>query len=235
VLDGDGVITHKFFEPNLAMRVGSARLLRAALDEPLGFRSPSADGEAADTEVSGFLADPQRTLLGEVTAEVWLDADELAPGITHDLVVTFRVPDGLHLYADPAPAGSVAAGVELNNPSSNLIAGPVATPPTTPLVVAGTGEVLNVYDGDVTLAIPLTFNGTGTVRDEGGRFVEISGTVRWQACDDQACGLPATQPFRLLVAAGINPVPDIGSRGGGPGTKPMNGTAHFKRMIARRT
>ncbi|MEL7158660.1 MAG: protein-disulfide reductase DsbD domain-containing protein [Actinomycetota bacterium] len=169
----------------------------------------------------------------EVTVTVAVDADELAPGIVHDLQVTFAVPEGQHLYRDPVPPGMVAAAVELETEGTGLIPRPMVAPPTRPFTLSGTGDVLQVYEGSVVLTVPFTHNGSGSITTTSGREVAVRGVVRWQACDDEACGLPRRMSFDLRLPVGVNPRPDIG-RAGGPGHRPMNGDAHFARMTERR-
>jgi hypothetical protein len=67
---------------------------------------------------------------------------------------------------------------------------------------------------------------------DGVRTVTVSGTVCWQACDENECGLPASQDFSFQVEAGFPVLPDMGP---GEGRVPaMNGAAHFKKMVDRR-
>ena len=82
------------------------------------------------------------------------------------------------------------------------------------------------------LRLPVAQNGREMEKDDDGRWVTISGRVRWQACDDEACGLPAEHPFTFRVRAGYTVMSDIGP---GEGKVPaMNGGTHFEKMIARR-
>jgi len=91
---------------------------------------------------------------------------------------------------------------------------------------------LRVYDGDVVLRLPVTQNARAMHKDDDGRYVTISGWVRWQACNDVECFLPEPQPFSFRVEAGF---PVLGDMGPGDGRVPaMNGAAHFQKMINHR-
>ena len=213
VVDADGIIVAKFFEHNFAARSGPEQLLAAALG--LEFEVP-APGDGQDA--------------GRVSAEVRIDGDRLPMGVTRQIVATFRVPDGQHLYSEPVPDGLVAAAIELDDDDGILSYEPV-TPPTEPLTLSGSGQTLQVYQGDVVLRLPVAQNARHMQKDDQGRFVTISGRVRWQACDDVECFLPESMPFSFRVEAGF---PVLGDMGPGVGRVPaMNGARHFQRLIDR--
>ena len=214
VIDADGIIVAKFFEHNFAIRPGPEQLLAAALGHEFEVPAPS-DGEPA----------------GRVSAHVRIAGDRLPMGVTRQIVATFRVPEGQHLYGEPVPDGLVAAAIELDDLDGILSYEPLA-PPTSPLTLTGSGETLQVYEGDVVLRLPVTQNARKMQKDDEGRFVTISGRVRWQACDDAECFLPQSMPFSFRVEAGF---PVLGDMGPGVGRVPaMNGAQHFQRLIDRR-
>lgn len=214
VIDADGVIVAKFFEHNFAVRSGPEQLLAAALGRQ--FEVPGPSGEAT---------------AGRVSVDVRIDGDRLPMGVTRQIVATFRVPEGQHLYGQPVPDGLVAAVIELDDLDGILSYEPVA-PPTSPLTLTGSGETLQVYEGDVVLRLPVAQNARKMQKDDEGRFVTISGRVRWQACDDAECFLPESMPFSFRVEAGF---PVLGDMGPGVGRVPaMNGAQHFQRLIDRR-
>ena len=214
VVDADGIIVAKFFEHNFAVRSGPEQLLAAALGKEFEVSAPGI-GKDAD----------------RVTAEVRIDGDRLPMGVTRHIVATFRVPQGHHLYGKPVPDGLVAAAIELDDNDGILSYEPV-TPPTEPLTLSGSGQTLQVYEGDVVLRLPVAQNARHMQKDDQGRFVTISGRVRWQACDDAECFLPESMPFSFRVEAGF---PVLGDMGPGVGRVPaMNGAQHFQRLIDRR-
>lgn len=211
-IDANGTILEKFFEHNFAVRPGPEQLLAAALGQ-------SFEVELADGPVE------------EVTVEVRFEGDVLPSGVTRELVATLRVPDGQHLYSEPVPEGLVAATIEIDEDPGILTYTPLA-PATRPLTLAGSGDTLQVYDGDVVLRLPVAQNARAMEKDEEGRWVTIKGRVRWQACDEQECFLPQSTPFEFRVHAGFPVLADMGP---GSGKVPaMNGERHFKKMMDRR-
>lgn len=214
VIDADGTIVAKFFEHNFAVRSGPEQLLAAAL------------GQEFAVPVAGASPDADR-----VSADVQIDGDRLPMGVTRQIVATFRVPQGQHLYGEPVPDGLVAATIELDD-NDGILSYELLAPPTSPLTLSGSGETLQVYEGDVVLRLPVTQNARHMQKDDEGRFVTISGRVRWQACDDTECFLPESTPFSFRVEAGF---PVLGDMGPGVGRVPaMNGAQHFQRLIDRR-
>ena len=170
VMDAAGLITHKFFENNLAVRVGPEQLLRAV------------HGESNQTTP---LAAPQR---GEVSTQVLLDGEELAVSVQRDLVARLAVPVGRHLYAYPAPAGSVAVDLELD-PNPALVLRDLIRPISERHTLAATGDTFNVHHDTVELRLPIAVNGALTTEGAPDK-ITIGGTLRWQACDDAVCKAP---------------------------------------------
>lgn len=215
VIDDAGVITHKFFEHSLAVRVGPEQLIAAV-------RGNDFTLEPADT-----------TPVEDVKVTIDIEGPDLPPGTQRDLVARFSVPHGQHLYDDPVPEGMVAASIELDD-TPGLMAFETVKPDTRPLTRSGTGETLDVYDGDITLRQPITQNGTAGDQVDGQRVVTIRGEVRWQACDDMQCGLPQRQRFELLIPAGRITLPDMGPAAAKGHTEPMNDEKHLAQMVERR-
>ena len=181
IVGADGAVTAKFFEQNSLVRTHPDTLLRAALghvdDEPA----------AAVTPVE------------HVEANVALSAESLRAMLLTDLVVDLRVPAGQHLYGPPVPDGLVITQVAIDD-IEHVTAQPAHFPPTHEMTLEGTGETLHVYEGDVRIRMPLLYNGGRVPRnDDGVRTLDLTGTVRWQSCDDQTCHIPRTEPFTLTV------------------------------------
>ena len=211
VMDAEGAITHKFFDSNLAVRAGPEQLLRASLGQPAP--EPEVDQVAAPEDVHVSVA---------------LDGDHLAFTVQRDLVVRFSVPAGRHVYAEPAPSGSVAVEVTLDE-NGRLVQRPVVRPANEPHVLAGTGESFQVHHGVFELRLPLAVN---SYSGSDAADITISGEVRWQCCDDEVCDLPASQRFELTVpvsAPGGHPLRDKRAA-----TAEPNASAHFQRMSERR-
>lgn len=212
VTDADGVITAKFFENNLFLRANSDQLLRAAL------------GEEIELEPL-----PERPT--EVIVDVTVDADEIGVGVLHDMVIRFAVPEGLHLYGEPVPEGMVATTIDFDE-DEGLVVRPAVFPATVEHTLAGTGEVLHIFEGDVTIRVPITHNGRSIQwRDDGSTFIAVGGTVRWQACDDDVCHLPQAHRFDLEIEARTV---NMFERERAEDSERMDFRTHFAKMHSRR-
>lgn len=212
VIDGAGTITHKFFDSNLAVRAGPEQLLRAVRGEAV----EPASGPEADAPEG-------------VQLSVFLDGPSLTPTVQRDLVFRFAVPAGRHLYAEPAPAGSVAVNVELAA-NDRLVQRPLLRPAAETHQLAGTSETFPVHHGQFELRLPLTVNGSVLAGDVPDR-VHLTGTIRWQVCDDAVCDIPVSETFELEVP--LTRSPPVALRGEGADKEP-NAVAHFQRMTERR-
>lgn len=180
----------KFFEQNSLVRAHPDTLLSAA-------RGDTIDDAPA----------PSSEPIAHVESEISLSTGSLRALLLTDLVVDLRVPSGQHLYGPPVPDGLVVTSVDIDD-NEHVAAQPALFPPTHEMILEGTGETLHVYDGDVRIRVPLLYNG-GRVEpnDDGTRSVDVTGTVRWQSCDDHACHIPRTEPFSLTVTVGRANVP----------------------------
>tara|TARA_B100000953_G_scaffold2220_1_gene1914 strand:- start:751 stop:1605 length:855 start_codon:yes stop_codon:yes gene_type:complete len=213
VTDSDGVIIEKFFENNFTVRPGPEQLLAALRGEEVALQ------ERSDSDA-------------EVTVEVEFEGNSLPVGISRQIVARFSVPEGMHLYEEPVPEGLVAASIELDPDLEGIVAYTAVTPKTQSITLTGDGHTLEVYEGDVVLRLPVAQNGRAMTKDEEGRWVSITGRVRWQACDSEACDLPGEQSFDFRVPAEFTVMADMGP---GEGRVPsMNGATHFQKMTARR-
>ena len=124
-------------------------------------------------------------------------------GTIRRLVVRVDLPDGLHIYDEPVPAGMVATSFTLSGPDG-IRSLAVEKPPTEPLELPGVGK-LQVWSGQIDFAIPVwaTDKIASLVRDDNPDHVTIELDVAYQACDDQACRLP--QSTRLSLDVPIEP------------------------------
>jgi len=219
LLDSTGTITHKFFENNLAVRVGPEQLLRA-------FRGDTLIELAKPT----IAATPGETAIQEVKANVFLEGATLALSVQRELVARLTVPTGSHVYASPAPQGMVAVDIELDeNPL--LVLREILRPASETHSLSGTPEKFEVHTGQVELRLPITINGALT-RGDGPNEVVIAGRLRWQSCSDEVCDLPASHRFELTVPIDEPVLPRIMVPDGKRTTEPRAGE-HFQQMIHR--
>ena len=213
VIDSAGIIIEKFFENNFTVRPGPEQLLAAARGEQVELVEKKEGDQ-------------------EVTVEVTFEGDTLPAGITREIVARFSVPQNMHLYGKPVPEGLIAASIQLDHELEGIVSYSPVAPTTSALTLSGDGHTLQVYDGDVVLRLPVAQNGRAIEKDDVGRWVNISGKVQWQACDDEKCDIPQDQPFSFRVPATFTVMADMGP---GEGRVPsMNGAKHFKKMTERR-
>lgn len=215
VVNEKGVITDKFFENNLAMRVGPEILLRAA------------QGEQVETIKT------KRIPPAETTWEVYLDGDRLAPSLLKDLVARIEVPSGRHLYADPPPAGNVAVSLTLDE-NPQITAKQMVKPESESLTLGGTGEIIQVYEDVMELRLPITVNTNLVCVTTEARQITVAGELHWQTCDDEVCDLPRKERFEITVPLASMLPSELNVAADGEVVRSMNGIKHFERMAERR-
>ena len=209
VIAADGRITHKFFDNNLLVRAGPEQLLRAVQ----GRSRPDREQRAP------------RSVEEEVIVNVELEGTSLMPSVQKDLVAHFQIPAGRHVYAQPAPAGSVPVDIVLVE-NERLVERAMIRPPVEPHTLAATGETFDVHHGVFELRLPLTVN------DDSAPEVTISGEVCWQSCDDQVCDIPSSKRFEIAAPVTASPLFPLRSEEGAQ--REPNAKAHFKKMTERR-
>lgn len=207
VVSSEGEITHKFFDSNLAVRAGPEQLLRAAL--------------GANVELEQTTQVPNE----EVTVQVMVEGDSLTRTVQRDLVARFTVPSGKHVYATPAPEGTIAVDIKLDA-HDGLVSRAIVRPQGEPHKLVGTDEVFDVHHGTFELRLPLTVNSFA------GGELNVSGEVVWQSCDDEICDIPAKQKFEMTLPILESPAVALGSKTGA--ALEPNAMAHFVKMTERR-
>ena len=215
VINGDGYITHKFFEHNLALRIGPETLLRAVLGESI------EDSTATSGPVE------------ETTWKVYFEGDRVAVSVLRDIVARIDLPRGRHLYADPAPRGNVAVELVLD-PNPRIASRSLVKPESTSISLAGTGERIQVYERTVELRLPIAANTNFSEDQTGKEEITLSGELRWQTCDDHSCDLPRAERFEITVPVVGSVVSEVGHQADGTLVREMNGMQHFERLMQRR-
>ena len=215
VMDSAGVISHKFFENSLFLRVGPEQLLQAVTGATL------SHAQAVPSPPT------------ETKWQVYLEGGQLAVGVLRDVVARIEVPAGRHVYAAPAPAGNVPVQLVLHEDPSIVVREQVR-PASTSHTLGATGEVIQVYEGAVELRVPIALNGDAAKPTAESQEITLSGELRWQTCDDQVCDIPRRETFSITVAT-IGSVPsELGAAVDGDRVRAMNGMKHFERMSQRR-
>lgn len=221
LVDESGIVTAKAFHRSLAQRESPEGLIDAALGELL-LRSEEPTTEQADDSGIGF------SLIYHGGEGV------IRGGTLRRLVVRLDLPDGLHLYDEPVPAGMVATSFSLAGPHG-MRSLPVEKPATTLLELPGVGE-LRAWSGQVDFVIPVwaTDEIASLVRDDRPDDVTIELDVAYQACDDQTCRLPKSTRLSLdvPVAPAVGPSLAVGDFPGAETTS-MDTMKWLGAMISR--
>lgn len=221
LVDESGVVAAKSFHRSLAQRESPEGLIDAAIGKIL-LRPDEPSTHSSDESGITFSA----TYHG--------GAGVVRGGAMRRLVIRVDLPDGLHVYDEPVPAGMVALSFTLMGPEG-LRSLPVEKPPTHPLDLPGVGQ-LQVWSGQVDFVIPVwaTDQIASLVRSDNPDQITIEIDVAYQACDDQACRLPLTERLSVEVPIARYVGPALGSDGmPGADTTPMDSRRWMGAMIKR--
>jgi hypothetical protein len=176
VLDTHGTVTLKRFHESYRVRDTGGSLV----SQVLGDSSAPASAETVDGPDG-------------VRGRAWLDSPTYTWFQRLRLTVEVSIDDGLHVYGQPAPDGSVPLSLEVE-PIAGLEVGEVEGPEPHSMRIDGLEGTFSVYEGTIRLAAPLTF----TAPPGGGDHI-LRVTVRYQACSDTACSLPASAHLPVPV------------------------------------
>jgi len=222
VCDEDGIVVAKFFHDTYKKRDSAETLIDAALGRiELSEEAPQETGGEQDIRI---------------TCAIHGGSGSVRQGVIRKLLVRFALADGLHIYGNPVPDGMVATVVEVSGPPGfNTL--PVEYPPTEPLHLAALGLDLNVFSGTVDIVVPFYANGelASETRPLDSDSIDISVTVRYQACTDEACLLPKTERFSLSLAMDVIDVPRLGIHTGhGQREGSFNSMPAMRRLLMRK-
>jgi DsbC/DsbD-like thiol-disulfide interchange protein len=110
------------------------------------------------------------------------------------LALDITVDTGLHVYGLPVPEGFIPLSVDVVSSPEGASVGTPVFPPPTPHQMEGFDEAFFIYEGSLSVSIPLTVNARG---DDSALEVR----VRYQACGDRGCFMPQTVELNLPVRA----------------------------------
>lgn len=176
VLDERGVVIRKRFHESYRERDTGTGLLARTLGrlEPVPVSEETHEDQA-------------------VRVRAWLDSPTYAFFQRVHLNVEVSVAPGFHVYGRPIPAGFVPLSVEVA-PIEGVVVGAVEWPAPHPFRVDGLDEEFQVHQGTVRGSLPLTFSAPPGAGDQVIRV-----TVRYQACSDSACLVPASIALSLPI------------------------------------
>jgi peroxiredoxin len=176
LLDERGVVTQKRFQKNYRERETSQTILEQGFGVAASSHSPEARGEA-----------------GGVAVRLFLDSAEYRTYQRLRVKAEVRVPTDWHVYGLPIPDGYVPLSVTLA-PVDGLEVGEPVLPTAHPFRVEGLEEQFFVYEGMVSVAVPVVFT-----KNVGDQTLRVE--VRFQACSADQCQLPNGLRLDLPVRA----------------------------------
>ncbi|MFP6581839.1 MAG: redoxin domain-containing protein, partial [Candidatus Hydrogenedentota bacterium] len=175
VTDESGVVTEKFFYRHYATRASAGSILNSALGEVLMPKGSPRESLSTDQiKITAFLAD-----------------ESLKFEYRSKLYVRLELEEGLHIYGGDLPDGFIGTTVNVDETKGLRIAAP-SYPETTPKKFDALDATLDVYEGVVDIAVPVSLTAevmNWIIRDKP-EFMEIPVTVNYQVCSDTVCYLP---------------------------------------------
>ena len=184
VTDERGVVTEKFFHRHYATRESAGAIRDSALGEILARHETPAVALTSDqVRISAFSSDT--ALKFETQSTIY---------------VRFELEEGLHMYGRPLPDGYIASEATIPD-TAGLRVGAASYPPTHPREFSELGVTLNVFEGVVDVAIPVTPNSElfGPRPSDQPTQLDIPVSVLFQACSETICYTPKTETFSLTL------------------------------------
>ncbi len=184
VTDESGVVTEKFFYRHYAARASAGSIMDSALGEVLMPKESPRESLSNDQiKITAFLAD-----------------ESLKFEYRSLLYVRLELEKGLHVYGGDLPKGFVGTTVSVEETKGLRVATP-SYPETTPKTFDALGVTLDVYEGVVDIAIPVSLTAevmNWIIRDKP-EFMEIPVKVNYQVCSDTVCYLPTSESVTVKV------------------------------------
>ena len=119
------------------------------------------------------------------------DGVEVKPGTEQTVELRFRVDEGYHINSH-APMDDLLIPTALKFAPGAVKVVSTVYPQGEIIKLTGNGEGLDVYQGEFKVQVKL-------VAPRG--FSTMTGTVKYQACDNEACFPPKTLAVKLAVTA----------------------------------
>ena len=132
----------------------------------------------------------------EVVTVVSPSGVQLRVGASTRVVLQVVVNPGYHVQANPVENPSLIPITLKIDGAKDISVGAPLYPAAKRLRLPGDSQDLVVYDGSFAIGVPLEVARDATA----GRTVTLSGSLRYQACDDSHCLFPVTLPIALSIA-----------------------------------
>jgi uncharacterized protein len=123
-----------------------------------------------------------------------LESLELTVGDSLTVEIPLTIARGYHVNANPAASDDYIPLEIVLTDSAGLSIGAAIYPPSKLWRLEGSTEDLKVYEGRVSVRLPLHC----PINSQTGKRV-LRGTVEFQACNDRICLLPDSRAFSLAV------------------------------------
>jgi hypothetical protein len=134
---------------------------------------------------------------GRVAVELASMPGSLRPGGFVTVQVEVRPQRGIHVYA-PGNRDYLAPLLSLDWPAHVKVEAP-RYPPGEPYVFGDLKELVQVYNGPFRITQKVTLPGDSAAPR---RTLEITGTLRYQSCDDRVCFPVESIPLRVEIPIG---------------------------------
>jgi Disulphide bond corrector protein DsbC len=124
----------------------------------------------------------------------------VAPGARVSLVLNVSPKPAMHVYA-PGQKDFIPVSLTLER-SDAFTAGTVQFPPAETVVVKELGETQRVYRKPFRIVQNVTLAGRASASRGGPRHsaLTVTGTLKYQACDDSICYAPVSVPVKWTLA-----------------------------------
>ncbi len=139
-------------------------------------------------QTSASMPKPSVTDTLHLTVTTSTSGPIVAPGARVSLVVDVALKPKMHVYA-PGEKVNMPISLQVDRTSGVAIRPPIF-PKGEPFLFAPTGETQIVYSRPFRIEIPVTMARAG----KAGVFA-LSGTFRYQACDDKVCYIAKSVPL----------------------------------------
>ena len=181
-VDTQGVIREKFFETNYLDRFTPNDVIVKLFPELA--EQVSDNVEASHLQLS--LAQSDRSVV---------------PGSRVSLIADIRLPAGVHVYApEVKDYKPIALSV---HPTPDIVSENLTYPQSETLYLEAIHEHVPVFEGEFRIVEEIGINRSREFIAAlgSGKEITVTGELKYQACDEKICYLPATVPvsWKLLV------------------------------------
>lgn len=177
ILDPEGRVTARFFEQAFQERFTASSIL------------VRLDGPGPAGQMANEIATPH------LTVRTWPSDEVVAPGERFSVVLDIVPKPAIHIYA-PGQEGYIPISVTVDEDPA-LMPHAMVYPEPDIYHFKPLNERVKVYSHPFRLLQDVTVSPSQETRAraaEEGATLTIRGQIRYQACDDQVCFMPATLP-----------------------------------------